>query len=158
MHLERQRIAGGVIDDAVIRELRREYGVTEQEHAAVVDRLLQSRDGVAHHFGDLPAAIEWSAAASERLSSTRSAVARFLVRLLRRRWRRAAESLVLTLCGDAGPEAVRDALGNREQVPGFRVPGFGFKEPGLGTRNAEPGTRNRVLLAKRSAPRCLCVR
>ena len=52
-------------DDAFVRELRERYGVTGDEHAAVLDRLLQSRDGVARHLGDVPAAIEWSAAASE---------------------------------------------------------------------------------------------
>ena len=108
VHLERRSSTSS--DDAFVWELRDRFGVTGDEHAAVLDRLLQSRDGVAHQFGDLPAAIEWSAAASERLSSTRSTVARFLVRLLRRRWKRAAESLVHTLCGDAGPEDVRDGL------------------------------------------------
>ena len=70
VHLERRSSTSS--DEAFVWELRERFGVTGDEHAAVLDRLLQSRDGVAHHFGDLPAAIEWSAAASERLSSTRS--------------------------------------------------------------------------------------
>jgi hypothetical protein len=108
VHLERRNASGS--DDAFVRELREQFGVTGEEHAAVLDRLLQSRDGVAHQFGDLPAAIEWSAAGIERLSSMRSSVARFIVRLLRRRWTRAADSLVHTLSGDDGPESVRDGL------------------------------------------------
>lgn len=99
VHLERQRAAGGVQDDAFIRELRAQYAVTAEEHAAALDRLVRSREGVAAHLVDVPASIETSAIAIERLAAVRSPVARFLVKLLQRRWRRAADGLLQALGG-----------------------------------------------------------
>ena len=111
VHLERQRTAGGVIDDAVIRELRREYGVTEQEHAAVVDRLLRNKEGLAAHMLEAPADIEAAVDTIARLAQDSSPPARFLTSLLQRRAGRIADGLVQTLGGDAtGVNALRDAM------------------------------------------------
>lgn len=99
-YLERQRTAN-VADDAFIRELREQCGVTADEHAAVVDRLVRSREGVAAHVMDVPASIEMAAAAVELLEVLRSPVAQFLVKLLRRRWQRAAETLLQAVGGSA---------------------------------------------------------
>ena len=116
VHLERQRIAGGAIDDAVIRELRREYGVTEQEHAAVVDRLLRDREGLAAHMLDAPADIEIALDTINRLAQDPTAAARFLTSLLQRRAGRVADGVVQTLGGDAtGVNALRDALVSPDQ-------------------------------------------
>jgi hypothetical protein len=111
VHLERQRSTDARGDDALVRELRDRYGVTVDEHGMVVERLLQSRHGLASHLNEVPAAIEWLSAAVSRFEGIGSPAARFFVRLLRRRWARTAESLVRTLAGD-GPaaDALRDGL------------------------------------------------
>ena len=110
VHLERQHQSPADVDNALVRELRTRYGVTVDEHAAVVERLLQS-DGLASHLTELPAAIEWLAATVRHFDTMRSPAARFLVRLLRRRWARAADSLVRTLAGDVPvANALRDGL------------------------------------------------
>ena len=111
VHAERQAATGRGGDDPFVAELRERYGVTAEEHAAVLDRLLSSRDGLASHLGDVPSSIEWSAAAIAQLDTARSPVARFFVRLLRRRWARAADSLAQTLGGDSRTaEAFREGL------------------------------------------------
>ncbi len=111
LHLEREHTSPGDADDRFVADLRDRYGVTLDEHAAIVERLVEGRDGMQGHLGDLPAAIEWSAAALARLEPARSPVARFLVRLLRRRWTRAAERLVRTMAGEARmADALRDGL------------------------------------------------
>jgi hypothetical protein len=110
VHLERREQAASDVESALVRELRTRYGVTVDEHAAVIERLLRS-DGLAAHLTGVPAAIEWLAAAVRRFEPMPSPAARFLVRLLRRRWTRAADSLVRTLAGDVpAAEALRDAL------------------------------------------------
>jgi len=116
LHLERERRAATAVDDAFVRELRERYGVTVDEHAAVVARLLQT-DGLAGHLTGVPAAIEWLAAAVAKFGPMPSPAPRFLVRLLRRRWARAADSLVRTLAGE-GPviDALREALLSEEPL------------------------------------------
>jgi CRP-like cAMP-binding protein len=110
VHLERQHQAPADVDNAFVRELRARYGVTVDEHAAVVERLLQG-DGLASHLTGVPAAIEWLAATVRRFETVRSPAARFLLRLLRRRWARASDSLVRTLAGDVpAAEALREGL------------------------------------------------
>ena len=110
VHLEREHRAATEVDDAFVRGLRERYGVTLDEHAAVVARMLE-RDDLASHLMGVPAAIEWLAAAVAHFEREPSPAARFLVRLLRRRWGRAADSLVRTLAGE-GPvmEALREGL------------------------------------------------
>ncbi len=110
LHFEREHRSAAEVDDAFVRELRNRYGVTADEHAAVVARMLQT-DGLAAHLTGVPAAIEWLAATVARFDRVQSPAPRFLVRLLRRRWARAADSLVRTLAGE-GPviDALREAL------------------------------------------------
>jgi hypothetical protein len=114
LHLEREHRAAAEVDDAFVRDLRSRYGVTADEHAAVVGRMLQS-DGLAAHLTGVPAAIEWLAATVARFDPMPSPAARFLVRLVRRRRARAADSLVRTLAGE-GPviDALREALLSEE--------------------------------------------
>ena len=110
LHLERQEHATTDVDNAFVRELRARYGVTVDEHAAVVERLLQG-DGLASHLTGLPAAIEWLAASVRRFEATRAPAASFFVRLLHRRWARAADTLVRTMMSDAAAaEALREGL------------------------------------------------
>jgi hypothetical protein len=100
VHLERNRAAGRPTDDAFVRDLRRQYEVTAEEHGAVLDRLLSRQDGVGAHLADVPATIEWTAETVAALERVKSSVARFLVRLLRRRWARAADALAQALGSD----------------------------------------------------------
>jgi hypothetical protein len=111
VHLARWRTAGGAVDDAAMRALRDEYGVTEQEHAAVLDRLVRRNEGIAAHLVDVPAAIEMSLSAVEQLESRRSPAARFLAQLLVRRSERAADGLLRAIGSDS-PEirAIRSGL------------------------------------------------
>lgn len=100
VHLERNRDAGRPTDDAFVRGLRRQYEVTAEEHGAVLDRLLRRQDGVGAHLADVPATIEWTAETAAALEQVKSSVARFLVKLLRRRWARAADALAQALGSD----------------------------------------------------------
>ena len=110
VHLARQHQGPADADSAFVRELRTRYGVTVDEHAAVIERLLES-DGLAGHLTAVPAAIEWLAATVRHFDTMGSPVPRFLVRLLRRRWARAADSLVRTLVGEVpAADALRDGL------------------------------------------------
>jgi hypothetical protein len=111
VHLERQRAAGAAVDDTFIRDLRAQYGVTADEHAAELERLIQSREGIAAYVADAPAAIEMAAMTVARLSSARSPIARFLVALLGRRWQRAADSLLQAVAGqESGQGNLRPRL------------------------------------------------
>lgn len=111
LHLEQRHSTSAPVDDAFVRGLRDRYGVTVDEHAAVIERLLQRGDRLAGHLDGVPAAIESLAAAVEVFAARPSPAARFFVKLLRRRWRRAAETMVRTLAGDgAVGDALRDAL------------------------------------------------
>jgi len=98
---------GGDADEAFVQGLRERFGVTPDEHAMVLDQLLRSGDGFAAHLGEAPQVIEWSAATTAILSANRSPVARFLARLLQRRWQRAATSLAHTLGSDSADAATR---------------------------------------------------
>jgi hypothetical protein len=111
LHLARWRTAAGAVDDAAIRALRHEYGVTEQEHAAVLDRLVRRNEGIAAHLVDVPAAIEMSVSTVQQLELLRSPAARFLALLLVRRSERAADGLLRAIGSDS-PEirAIRSGL------------------------------------------------
>lgn len=100
VHLERQRDSDRPTDDAFVRGLRRQYEVTAEEHGAVLDGLLRRQDGIGAHLADVPATIEWAAEAVNALTPARSSVSRFLVKLLRRRWARAADALAQALGSD----------------------------------------------------------
>ncbi len=105
VHLERQRASDRPTDDAFVRDLRNSTEVTAEEHGAVLDGLLRRQDGVGAHLADVPATIEWAAEAVNALTPARSSVSRFLVKLLRRRWSRAADSLAQALGSDGDATA-----------------------------------------------------
>src|SRR5262245_2109017 len=83
--LAHQRSGEAKLDAAVVRALREEYAVTEEEHAAVLDRLVRSNEGIAAHFLDVPMAIEMACTAMEHLEPFTSPAAKFLMFLLQRR-------------------------------------------------------------------------
>ena len=98
-------------DDGIVRALRGEYGVTEDEHALVLDRLLGRNEGVAAYVTEAPAMIERACVAIERLQDVRSPAATFLIWLHRRRSRRAADTLLRALVGACEqPAGLHDRL------------------------------------------------
>ncbi|HSC26909.1 MAG TPA: cyclic nucleotide-binding domain-containing protein [Vicinamibacterales bacterium] len=117
VHLEQQR-SSTVADDAFVRELRKRYGVTTDEHLLVVDRLLRERQGIAGQLHESAGAIEWLAAAAQHFETATSPAARFFLRLVKRRWHRLADGLVQTLAGE-GPAV--DALRNGLLAPSAAI-------------------------------------
>jgi len=109
--LARQRTSSSPSDDAVVRALREEYAVTEEEHAAVLDRLVRHDEGIAAHLLDVPAAIEMACLALQHLAALKNPAARFLSFLLRRRSERMADSLLRTVSVNASDYAtIREGL------------------------------------------------
>ena len=116
VHLaSRGRAGAAAIDLAAVRRLREEYAVTEEEHAAVLDRLVRRDEGIAAHLLDVPAAIEAAFAAIDRVEMVKTPSAQFLVFLLQRRAERAADGLLRTI-GHDSPEVrvIRDGLLSRD--------------------------------------------
>jgi Cyclic nucleotide-binding domain len=116
VHLaSRGRAGAAAIDLAAVRRLREEYAVTEEEHAAVLDRLVRRDEGIAAHLLDVPAAIEAAFAAIDRVEMVKMPSAQFLVFLLQRRAERAADGLLRTV-GHDSPEirVIRDGLLSRD--------------------------------------------
>ena len=117
VHLaSRGRAGAGAIDLAAVRRLREEYAVTEEEHAAVLDRLVRRNEGIAAHLLDVPAAIEAAFAAIERVAVLGTPAARFLTFLLQRRSERAADGLLRTIGPDSAElRAIREGLLSRDR-------------------------------------------
>ena len=115
--LSRQRTSAGTADDSVVRALRDEYAVTEEEHAAVLDRIVRRDEGLAAHFMDVPVAIEMACVALEHLASLTTPAARFLTFLLERRSERMADSLLRTVSTNS-PDyaAIRAGLVSRDRA------------------------------------------
>ncbi len=96
-------------DDGIVRALREQYGVTEQEHALVLERLVGRHEGIAAYVTEAPAAIEQARLALERLQDLRSPAVTFMMSLLDRRSRRATDTLLRALGCPSG-EPLRDRL------------------------------------------------
>lgn len=105
---ERAQKNGGVLDDSAIQRLQQDFGVTADEHTAVFERLMSSREGIAEHMFEAPGTIERAVETMRQLSSHDGAPATYLSRLLRRRWQRAAEGLYQSLGASVGEESRRD--------------------------------------------------
>jgi CRP-like cAMP-binding protein len=114
--LSRQKTAAGAPDDSVVKALREEYAVTEEEHLAVLDRLVRRDEGLAAHFVDVPVAIEMACVALEHLRPLSTPAARFLRFLLERRSERMADTLLCTISTNS-PEypAIRAGLVSPER-------------------------------------------
>jgi cyclic nucleotide-binding protein len=115
--LARQRDSATPLDDAVVRALREEYAVTEEEHAAVLDRLVRQNEGLAAHFLDVPMAVEMACVALEHLATLTSPAARFLTFLLERRSQRMADALLRTVSPNPAEYAsMREGLVSRDRA------------------------------------------
>jgi hypothetical protein len=112
-YLERVLDAEGNPDDSFIVQLRAEYGVTKEEHAAVLDQLLDQTGGMAARLAEELRTIARAAQTNIALELSPSPVHDFLAGLLRRRQGRAVESLLRGLSFTLEDETrgdVRDAL------------------------------------------------
>ncbi|OLE55992.1 MAG: hypothetical protein AUG51_00245 [Acidobacteria bacterium 13_1_20CM_3_53_8] len=85
--------ADGNADDSFVRQLRSEYRVTEEEHAAVLDDLLGGSRGLAARLAEEIATVERAAKTMQVLDLQKSPTHDFLKDLLRRRRAHSVEIL-----------------------------------------------------------------
>ena len=100
-------------DDRLITQLRSEYRVTRDEHAAVLDEILGGAQGMAARLAEEISSIERAAKTIQALELQPSPTHDFLIELLRRRRKRAIDRLMrglsFTLQEDEG-NALRAGL------------------------------------------------
>jgi hypothetical protein len=116
-YLDRVLVAEGTYDDSFIVQLRSEYRVTREEHAAVLDDLLGGERGLASRLADQAAVIESAAQTIQALELQPSPSHDFLRELLGRKRARAIDNLVRGLSftlGDETGHAVRQGLSSSE--------------------------------------------
>jgi hypothetical protein len=116
-YLDRVLAAEGTYDDSFIVQLRSEYRVTKEEHAAVLDDLLGGERGMAARLAEQAAVIESAAQTIQALELQPSPTHDFLRELLRRKRGRAIDSLVRGLSFTMAEEtslAVRQGLSSKE--------------------------------------------
>jgi hypothetical protein len=116
-YLDKVLAAEGTYDDSFIVQLRSEYRVTKEEHAAVLDDLLGGERGMAARLAEQAAVIESAAQTIQALELSPSPTHDFLRDLLRRKRARAVDSLVRGLSftlEDETSEAVRQGLSSGE--------------------------------------------
>jgi hypothetical protein len=112
-YLEQALNAEGNPDESFIVQLRAEYCVTKEEHAAVLDQLLDRTGGMAARLAEELRTIARAAQTNIALELSPSPTHDFLAALLRRRQARAVESLLRGLSFTLEDETrgvVRDAL------------------------------------------------
>jgi hypothetical protein len=112
-HLERTLLAAEQYDDSFIRQLRQEFGVSREEHAAAVDDLLSSGQWAAEQIAGALKSSARATYAIQALAAQSSPANAVLADLLRSGRARAVERLVRGL--GLGPEddasrALRDGL------------------------------------------------
>lgn len=90
-HVSKARTAP---DDSVIRHLRQEYGVTPDEHGAVLNELLGKGEGMAPQVAEAFAVIEGASHTLRLLRAAPSAAADFLADALTRRRARVVDGLM----------------------------------------------------------------
>jgi hypothetical protein len=105
-YLERMSVAASAPDDSFIRHLRQEYGVTPEEHSAVLRQLLAKGEGMAPHVAKALAVIESGLHTIGLLAAEPSAAGDFLADALSRRCAHAADGLLLAFGRD--PETKSD--------------------------------------------------
>lgn len=111
--LDRVLVAEGSFDDSFIIQLRSEYRVTREEHAAVLDDVLGGDRGMASRLAEQAAVIERSAKTIEALQLQPTPTHEFLTDLLRRQRARAVDSLVRGLSftmDDKASQVMRQGL------------------------------------------------
>ncbi|HEX8847342.1 MAG TPA: cyclic nucleotide-binding domain-containing protein [Pyrinomonadaceae bacterium] len=112
-YLDRVLAAEGSYDDSFIVQLRSEYRVTKEEHAAVLDELMGGDRGMAARLAEQAAIIERAAHTIQLLELNPSPSHDFLRDLLRRRRARAIDSLIRGLSftiDDKTSKTVREGL------------------------------------------------
>jgi Cyclic nucleotide-binding domain/4Fe-4S binding domain len=116
-YLDRVLAAEGTYDDSFVVQLRSEYRVTREEHAAVLDDLLGGERGMAVRLAEQAAVIESAAQTIQALELQPSPTHDFLRELLLRKRGRAIDSLVRGLSftlEDETSQAVRQGLSSPE--------------------------------------------
>ena len=93
-YLEGVFASEGAPDDRLITQLRAEYRVTREEHAAVLDEILGGTQGIAARLAEEIGAIERAAKTIQALELHRTPTNEFLMELLRRRRARALDRLM----------------------------------------------------------------
>lgn len=93
-YLERVSQAGTAPDDSFIRHLRQEYGVTQEEHGAVLDDLLGKGQGMAPQMAEAFGVIEGASHTLQLLRAAPSAAGDFLADALARRRARVVDGLM----------------------------------------------------------------
>lgn len=112
-HLERVASEATAPDDSFIRHLRQEYGVTPEEHGAVLRELLGKGQEVAPHVAQAFAVMEGAVQTIQLLGAETSAVAGLLSDALARRCAHAADGLLLAFGWEADRKkdpSLRDQL------------------------------------------------
>jgi hypothetical protein len=116
-YLDRVLAAEGTYDDSFVVQLRSEYRVTKEEHAAVLDDLLGGERGMAARLAEQAAVIESAAQTIQALELQPTPTHDFLRALLLRKRGRAIDSLVRGLSftiEDETSQAVRQGLSSAE--------------------------------------------
>jgi hypothetical protein len=117
-YLELALAGEGTVDDSLILNLRAEYRVTKEEHAAVLDKLLGGDKGMAARLVEEVRTIERAAQAMQALELEPKPTHDFLIVLLRRRRSRAIGRLMRGLSftpDDDTGRAMREALSSPDQ-------------------------------------------
>jgi hypothetical protein len=117
-YLERALAGEGTVDDSLIINLRAEYRVTKDEHAAVLDNLLGGDKGMAARLVEEIRTIERAAQAIQVLELEPQPTHAFLIVLLQRRRARAIERLMRGLSfapDDETGKQMRAALASPHQ-------------------------------------------
>lgn len=118
-YLERALAGEGTVDDSLIINLRAEYRVTKDEHAAVLDNLLGGDKGMAARLVEEIRIIERAAQALQVLELEHNPTHDFLIVLLQRRRARAIGRLLRGLSftpDDETGRAMREALSSPDQA------------------------------------------
>jgi hypothetical protein len=118
-YLENVLAAEGSYDDSFIVQLRSEYRVTKEEHAAVLDEVLGGERGMASRLADQAASIESAAQTIQALELYQSPTHNFLRAILERKRARAIDSLVRGLSfsmGDETSQTVRQGLSSSDMT------------------------------------------
>ena len=117
-YLDGMGMAHGV-DDSFVRQLRHEFGVTQAEHAAVLDQLLGGTDGIALQLSTTLRAAERARQARSVLRDDPSPNVAFLTDLLQTVRERAIDRLLGSLPisdADVTVRQIADELGSEDAV------------------------------------------
>jgi hypothetical protein len=107
------------VDASFVRQLRHEFGVTQEEHAAVLDQLLGGTDGIAAQLSATLRVAERAGQAQSVLRDDLSPSAEFLTHLLHTVRKRAIDRLLGSLHlseADVSVRQVADQLGSDDAI------------------------------------------